>query len=198
MANIAIVIYSMYHHVATLAEEVKKGVESSGNKATIYQVAETLSEEVLAKMYAPAKPDYPIATPDVLAEADGILFGFPTRFGNLPAQMKAFIDSTGGLWQKGTLHHKPAGVFISTGTGGGNETTIVSLLSTLAHHGMIYVPLGFAPVFGELTNLDEVHGGSAWGAGTIAGADGSRKPSALELKVAFTQGAEFGKVISKF
>ncbi|GAV30197.1 hypothetical protein PMKS-003706 [Pichia membranifaciens] len=198
MANIAIVIYSMYHHVATLAEEVKKGVESSGNKATIYQVAETLSEEILAKMYAPAKPDYPIATPNILAEADGIIFGFPTRFGNLPAQMKAFIDATGSLWQNGSLHHKPAGVFISTGTGGGNEITIVNLLSTLAHHGMIYVPLGFAPVFGELTNLDEVHGGSAWGAGTIAGPDGSRKPTALELKLAFTQGAEFGKVVSKF
>jgi NAD(P)H dehydrogenase (quinone) len=198
MANIAIVIYSMYHHIATLAEEVKAGVESTGNKATIYQVAETLPEEVLQKMYAPAKPDYPIATPDILAEADGILFGFPTRFGNLPAQMKAFIDSTGGLWQQGKLYQKPAGAFTSTGTGGGNEMTIVNFLSTLAHQGMIYVPLGYAPAFGELTNLNEVHGGSPWGAGTIAGPDGSRKPSELELKIAKIQGSEFAKVVTKF
>lgn len=116
----------------------------------------------------------------------------------MPAQMKAFIDATGSLWQKGKLYHKPAGVFISTGTGGGNEMTVVNFLSTLSHHGMIYVPLGYAPVFGELTNLNEVHGGSPWGAGTIAGPDGSRKPTELELKVAFTQGAEFGKVVSKF
>lgn len=198
MVTVAIVIYSMYSHVATLAEEARKGIESTGNKATIYQVAETLPEEVLTKMHAPEKAAYPIATPDVLAEADGILFGFPTRFGNVPAQMKAFIDSTGGLWQQGKLYHKPAGVFISTGTGGGNEMTVVNFLSTLAHQGMIYVPLGYAATFGELTNLNEIHGGSAWGAGTIAGPDGSRQPSELELKVATTQGSEFAKVVSKF
>lgn len=198
MANIAIVIYSMYHHVATLAESVKKGVEAQGNKATIYQVPETLNEDVLKMLHAPARPDYPIATPDVLAEADGILFGFPTRFGNLPAQMKAFIDSTGALWAQGKLYGKPAGVFISTGSGGGNEMTIVNFLSTLAHQGLIYVPLGYAPAFAELTNLNEVHGGSPWGAGTIAGSDGSRQPTELELKVATIQGTEFSKVVSKF
>ncbi|GMM29744.1 flavodoxin-like fold family protein [Martiniozyma asiatica (nom. inval.)] len=198
MANIAIVIYSMYHHIATMAESVKKGVEATGATATIYQVAETLPEEVLAKMHAPAKPDYPIATADVIAAADGVLFGVPTRFGSMPAQMKAFIDTTGGLWASGGLYGKPAGVFVSTGTGGGNEMTIVSLLSTLAHQGMIYVPLGYAKAFGELTNLDETHGGSPWGAGTIAGGDGSRQPSELELKVATIQGEEFAKVVAKF
>lgn len=197
MANVAIVIYSMYHHVATLAEEVKAGIESSGSKATIYQVAETLPENVLELMHAPAKPSYPIATPETIAEADALVFGFPTRFGSFPAQMKAFIDSTGGLWAKGALYQKPVAVFTSTGTGGGNEMTIVNFMSTIAHHGMIYVPLGYAPVFGDLSNLDEIHGGSPWGASTIAGSDGSRQPSALELKIAKAQGAEFAKVAAK-
>lgn len=198
MANIAIIIYSMYHHIATLAESVKAGIEESGNTATIYQVAETLPEEVLLKMHAPAKPSYPLATPDILTTVDGVIFGFPTRFGSFPAQIKAFIDSLGGLWQNGSLYQKPCGVFISTGTGGGNEMTIVNFMSTIAHQGMIYVPLGYAPVFGELTNLNEIHGGSPWGAGTIAGPDGSRKPSELELKIAKTQGSEFSKVVNKF
>lgn len=197
MANIAIVIYSMYHHIATLAEEVKKGIETTGSTATIYQVPETLDEEVLGKMYAPAKPDYPLATTDILQSADGILFGVPTRYGNMPAQMKAFIDATGGLWQQGKLYHKPAGVFVSTGTGAGRETTVATFLSTLAHHGMLYIPLGYAAVFGELTNLEEVHGASPWGAGTVAGADGSRTATANELKVAQTQGTEFANAVIK-
>lgn len=195
--NIAIVIYTMYHHVATLAEEVKKGIEAAGSNATIYQVPETLDDEILNKLYAPAKPDYPFATPDVLQAADGIIFGFPTRFGNLPAQMKAFVDSTGGLWQEGKLHHKPAGVFISTGTGGGRETTVVSVLSTLTHHGMIYIPLGTATTFAELTDLSEVHGSSPWGAGTVAGADGSRTPNPGELKIAQVQGRDFAVAVAK-
>jgi NAD(P)H dehydrogenase (quinone) len=197
MANIAIVIYSMYQHISTLAEEVKIGIESTGNKATIYQVAETLPDEVLTAMYAPEKPNYPIATTEILTESDGILFGFPTRFGNLPAQLKSFIDSTGGLWQQGKLYHKPAGAFISTGSNGGRETTIYSLISTLSHHGMLYIPLGYASAFTELTNLNEVHGSSPWGAGTIAGPDGSRKPSELELKIAKIQGIEFSKAVIK-
>ncbi|ODV86380.1 hypothetical protein CANARDRAFT_175283 [[Candida] arabinofermentans NRRL YB-2248] len=197
MAKIAIIIYSMYHHIATMAKEVAKGVESSGSTATIFQVAETLPEAVLSAMHAPAKPEFPIADAQTLTEYDGIIFGIPTRFGNFPAQLKAFIDSTGGLWASGALYGKPAGIFVSTGTGGGNEVTAVSALSTLAHHGMIYVPLGYAAAFAELTDLTEVHGGSAWGAGTIAGADGSRQPTELEKKIAFIQGTEFSKVASK-
>ncbi|GAV30196.1 hypothetical protein PMKS-003705 [Pichia membranifaciens] len=190
--NIAIVIYTMYHHVATLAEEIKKGVEAAGSTATIYQVPETLDDEILGKLYAPAKPDYPIATPEVLQAADGIIFGFPTRFGNLPAQMKAFIDSTGGLWQEGKLHHKPASAFISTGTGGGRETTIVSILSTLTHHGMIYIPLGTITAYAELADLSNVHGSSPWGVGTgqdfaiavakLTGKDDSKTAAAAPAK----------------
>lgn len=135
-------------------------------------------------MPAPPKPDYPIATNATLTEYDAFLFGIPTRFGNYPAQFKAFWDATGGLWGAGILHGKPAGVFVSTGSlGGGQETTVINALSVLVHHGMIFVPLGYAKAFGQLTNLNEVHGGSPWGAGAFAGADGSRQPSALELEI---------------
>ncbi|KAG7692287.1 hypothetical protein KL930_004920 [Ogataea haglerorum] len=197
MAKIAIVIYSLYHHIATLAKEVAKGVEAAGSTADIMQVPETLSPELLKVLHAPERPDFPIATVDALKEYDGIIFGIPTRYGNFPAQLKAFIDATGRLWATGALYHKTAGVFVSTGTGGGNEVTAVNALSTFAHHGMIYVPLGYAKAFGELTNLSEVHGGSAWGAGTIAGPDGSRTPSELELKIARIQGQEFATATEK-
>lgn len=197
--KVAIIIYSLYHHVATMAEAVKKGVESAGGSADIFQVPETLPEEVLQKMHAPAKPDYPIATIETLVNYDAFLFGVPTRFGNYPAQWKAFWDSTGGLWAKGSLHGKPVGFFVSTGTpGGGQETTIVNALSVIVHHGMIYVPLGYANAFPQITNLTEVHGSSPYGAGSFAGADGSRQPSALELEIAEIQGKSFYTTVQKF
>ncbi|VUG16097.1 PST2 [Brettanomyces bruxellensis] len=197
MAKVAIIIYTLYHHISELAEAVKKGVEAAGSQADIFQVPETLPENILKILSAPKKPDYPIATTDTLTSYDAILFGVPTRFGNMPSQLKSFIDGTGGLWAKGALYHKPAGVFVSTNTGGGNEMTAVSLLSTFAHHGMIYVPLGFAKAFGELGTTSEAHGGSAWGAGCLAGVDGSRTPSELELKIAHIQGEEFAKVAAQ-
>ena len=131
-------------------------------------------------------------------EFDAILFGIPTRYGNFPAQWKAFWDKTGGIWATGGYWGKYAGLFISTGTpGGGQESTALSSMSTLAHHGFIYVPLGYKTVFAKLSNLDEVHGGSPWGAGTFAGADGSRQPTELELSVAFEQGKAFYESVSK-
>ncbi|OBA21822.1 flavo protein WrbA [Metschnikowia bicuspidata var. bicuspidata NRRL YB-4993] len=197
--KVAIITYSLYRHVATMAESVKKGVEIAGGKADIYQIAETLSDEILTKMHAPSKPDYPIATLDTLTLYDAFLFGVPTRFGNYPAQWKTFWDSTGGLWASGALHGKPAGFFVSTGTpGGGQETTIINALSVVVHHGMIYVPLGYANAFGQLTNMEEVHGGSPFGAGTYAGVDSSRTPSTLELEIAKIQGSSFFKTIQKF
>lgn len=198
MPKIAIIIYSLYGHIAALAEEIKKGVESTGQTADIFQVPETLSDEVLTKMHAPKKPDYPIASNDTLKEYDSFLFGVPTRFGNFPAQWKAFWDQTGGLWASGALQGKYASVFVSTGTpGGGQETTVINTLSTLTHHGVIFVPLGYAKAFPEITNLHEVHGSSPWGAGTFAGADGSRKPTDLEKKIAHIQGAYFAETVSK-
>lgn len=188
----------MYGHIAKLAEAVKTGIESTGAKAVIYQVPETLPEEVLSKMHAPSKPDYPIASPTTLTEHDAYLFGIPTRYGNMPAQFKAFWDATGQLWGSGALDGKAAGIFQSTaGLGGGQETTALNTMSTLVHHGIIFVPLGYKHVFGELTSLSEVHGGSGWGAGTLAGGDGSRQPSELELKVATTQGKTFADKVRK-
>uniref|UniRef100_K3WM10 Flavodoxin-like domain-containing protein n=1 Tax=Globisporangium ultimum (strain ATCC 200006 / CBS 805.95 / DAOM BR144) TaxID=431595 RepID=K3WM10_GLOUD len=197
MTKIAIVYYSTYGHIAKMAESVKEGVESvEGVTAEIYQIAETLPEEVLAKLHAAPKKDHPIATPDVLKEADGILFGFPTRFGSFPAQVKSFLDSTGGLWSTGALVGKPAGIFFSTGTqGGGQETTAFTTLTFLAHQGLTYVPLGCRSPL--LFNFEEIHGGSPWGAGTYAGPDGSRQPSKLELDVAKVQGESFAQVAKK-
>jgi NAD(P)H dehydrogenase (quinone) len=196
--KVAIVIYSMYGHVVKLAEAEKKGIESAGGQVTIYQIEETLSQEILTKMYAPPKPDYPILHPKDLGQFDAFLLGIPTRYGNFPAQWKAFWDATGGLWQSGGLHGKYAGVFVSTaGHGGGQESTAIASLSTLAHHGIVYVPFGYAKAFGQLTNLSEVHGGSPWGAGTFAGPDGSRQPSPLELEIAEIQGKTFYETVAK-
>ncbi|KAI9044160.1 putative NADH-quinone oxidoreductase Pst2 [Aspergillus affinis] len=196
--KIAIVFYSMYGHIQKLAEAEKKGIEAAGGSADLLQIAETLPEEVLAKMHAPPKSAHPIATPDKLKEYDAVLFGIPTRYGNFPAQWKAFWDQTGGIWATGGYWGKYAGLFVSTGTlGGGQESTAIAAMSTLAHHGFIYVPLGYKTTFPLLSNLDEIHGGSAWGAGTFAGADGSRQPTALELQIAEEQGKAFYDHVSK-
>jgi len=205
-ARINIIYYSMYGHVATLAKSVLKGVEAAGAEARLIQVPETLSKEVLAKMHAPEKDktvttlsfggpggENTISLEDALTNCDGILFGFPTRFGGMPAQAKAVWDATGGLWMKGALIGKPIGVFFSTGTqGGGQETTTLTSLTNFIHHGMLFVPIGYSSQ--SLGNMNEIHGGSAYGAGTYAGSDGSRKPTDLELKLAEHQGTHFTQV----
>lgn len=199
MTEVAIVIYSMYGHIAALAEAEKKGIEAAGGKATIFQIPETLPEEVLTKMYAPPKGAYPVID-DVtdLTKYNAFLFGIPTRYGNFPGQWKAFIDKTGGLWTKGSLSGKYAGLFVSSASqGGGQESTNIAAISTLAHHGLLYVPLGYKHAFGLLTDISEVRGGSPWGAGTFAGGDGSRKPSAKELELAEIQGKAFYETIAR-
>ncbi|KAM0125563.1 hypothetical protein ACHAP3_009678 [Botrytis cinerea] len=196
--KVAIVFYSMYGHIQKLAEAEQAGLKKAGIEADLFQVPETLPQEVLTKMHAPAKSNIPVIDPSTLANYDAFLFGIPTRYGNFPAQWKAFWDATGSQWQTGGYWGKFAGIFVSTGTpGGGQESTVIASLSTLAHHGIIYVPLGYAKSFAQLANLEEVRGGSPWGAGSFAGADGSRSPSALELELATIQGEEFGKTISK-
>ncbi|KFY45536.1 hypothetical protein V495_02930 [Pseudogymnoascus sp. VKM F-4514 (FW-929)] len=188
----------MYGHVQKLAEAEKSGIEAAGGSAEIFQIAETLPEEALKAMYAPAKSSYPVIEPEQLTQYDGVLLGIPTRYGNFPAQWKAFWDKSGSVWQSGGYWGKYAGIFVSTGTsGGGQETTAVSAMSTLAHHGFIYVPLGYKTVFAQLTDLSEVHGGSPWGAGTYAGADGSRQPTNLELTIAEAQGKAFYEAVAK-
>ncbi|GIL53279.1 hypothetical protein Vafri_8922 [Volvox africanus] len=193
-----IIFYSTYGHVKTMAEAVKKGVESvEGVEATIYQVAETLSDDILSKLHAPPKSDYPIIDPHTLAEADGFVFGFPTRFGMMAAQMKAFFDATGGLWQKGALNGKPASLFTSTATqGGGQETTLMTAVTQLAHHGMVYVPGGYSAGPG-MFDVNVARGGSPWGAGTLAGGDGSRQPSEVELLQAEILGKNLAGVAKK-
>lgn len=196
--KVAIVYYSMYGHIKALAEAEKAGLKKAGIEADIFQVPETLPQEVLAKMHAPAKADYPVIDAKTLESYDAFLFGIPTRYGNFPAQWKAFWDTTGGQWGSGAFWGKFAGVFVSTGTqGGGQESTVIASLSTLAHHGIIYVPLGYKHTFPQLTNITEMRVGSPWGAGTFSAADGSRQPSALELELATIQGEQFGLTVSK-
>ncbi|KAK0260024.1 flavodoxin-like fold protein [Friedmanniomyces endolithicus] len=198
--KIAIVFYSMYGHIKQLAMAEAKGIKEAGGSVDMYQIPETLPAEVLQKMYAAPK-DTSIATiedPKVLEQYDGVLFGIPTRYGNFPAQWKAFLDKTGGQWQSGAFWGKYAGLFISTGTqGGGQESTAIAAMSTLVHHGFIYVPLGYKTTFALLADLSEVRGGSPWGAGTFSGGDGSRQPSAKELELAEKQGHAFYQAVAK-
>jgi NAD(P)H dehydrogenase (quinone) len=197
--KIAIIFYSMYGHIKALAEAEKRGIEQAGGTADLFQIEETLPQEVLEKMYAPAKStDIPILEPSKLEEYDGFLMGIPTRYGNYPAQFKAFWDKTGKQWMSGGFHGKYGGLFISTaGLGGGQESTAIAAMSTFAHHGIVYVPLGYSKAFKDMTDLTAVHGGSPWGAGTFAGSDGSRQPSDMELRLAEVQGAEFYRTLAK-
>jgi NAD(P)H dehydrogenase (quinone) len=151
-------------------------------------------------MYAPPKNAAipTIDDPTTLEQYDAFLLGIPTRYGNFPAQWKTFWDKTGKQWASGGFWGKYAGFFVSTASpGGGQESTAIAAMSTLAHHGIIYVPLGYAKTFGQLTNLSEVHGGGPWGAGTFAAGDGSRQPTALELEIAEIQGENFYKTVAK-
>lgn len=199
MVKIAIVTYSIYGHVTNLAKAIQEGIEKAGGKADLYRLEETLTPEILAKMNAPPKPEaIPIASKETLENYDAFLFGIPTRYGNAPAQWSAFWDKTGAIWVNGTLNGKAAGFFVSTASyGGGQESTIKCCLTTLVHHGMIFIPLGYKHAFAELANIQEIHGGSPWGSGTLAGSDGSRSASHLELRIAKIQGKAFYQIVNK-
>ncbi|CAB4282292.1 unnamed protein product [Prunus armeniaca] len=195
--KIYVVYYSLHGHVETMAREVQRGVNAvEGVEATLWQVPETLPSIILQKVKAPTKADdVPEIRPEQLVEADGFLFGFPSRFGVMAAQFKAFFDATHEIWEKQALAGKPAGIFWSTGFhGGGQELTALTAVTQLAHHGMIFVPLGYT--FGSgMFEMSEVKGGSSYGSGTFA-ADGSRQPTEIELQQAFYQGkyvAQFAK-----
>ena len=190
----------MYGHIYRMAEAVVEGArEVEGAEVSLYQVAELVPEEALERFGAKAARSafghVPIATPGQLAEADAIIFGTPTRFGNMCAQMRNFLDQTGSLWMNGALVGKVASVFTSTGTGGGNESTILTFIPTLLHHGMICVGLPYSCP--ELTDISELKGGSPYGAATIAGPDGSRQPSAKELAMARFQGKHVAGIAAK-
>ncbi|XP_048135924.1 probable NAD(P)H dehydrogenase (quinone) FQR1-like 3 [Rhodamnia argentea] len=196
--KIYIVYYSLYGHVETMAREVQRGANTvQGVEATLWQVPETLSDVILQKMKAPSKADdVAEIRPEQLLEADGFMFGFPSRFGVMAAQFKAFFDATHEIWETQALAGKPAGIFWSTGFhGGGQELTALTAVTQLAHHGMIFVPLGYT--FGSgMFEMNEVKGGSSYGAGTYA-ADGSREPTELELKQAFHQGKYVAEIARK-
>ncbi len=193
MTKVLVLYYSSYGHIETMAGAVAKGAASvPGVEVTVKRVPELVPDDVARNAGMKLDQDAEVATPQELAEYDAIIFGTPTRFGNMASQMRNFLDQTGGLWAKGELVGKVGSVFVSTGTGGGSETTITSFHTTLLHHGMVVVGLPYAAQ--ELLNIDEVRGGSPYGAGTIAGPDGSRQPSAAELSLAEFQGAHVARI----
>lgn len=199
--KIQVVFYSMYGHIHKMAEAVADGARQvAGAEVAVLQVPELVPSEGLAKAGADktraAFAHVPIADPKSLAEADAIIFGTPTRFGNMCAQMRNFLDQTGGLWMKGALIGKVGSVFTSTGTQhGGQETTITSFHTVLLHHGMILVGLPYSAP--GLTVMSEISGGSPYGAATLADKDGSRQPSENELTLARFQGRHVAQITAK-
>jgi NAD(P)H dehydrogenase (quinone) len=197
MAKVLVLYYSSYGHVAEMARAVAEGVTSvAGVDAVLRRVPELVPEDVAKNSGYRLEPDIPVASVAEMAEYDAIIFGTPTRFGNMAAQMKNFLDQAGGLWMKGSLNGKVAGVFTSTATQhGGQESTILSTHTVLLHLGFIVVGLPYA--FQGQMGVEEVKGNSPYGASTIADGDGSRRPSAIELEGARFQGRHIATIAAK-
>jgi NAD(P)H dehydrogenase (quinone) len=196
MTKILVLYYSSYGHIETMANAVASGASAvEGTDVVVKRVAELMPEEAAKNAGVKLDQSAEIANPKELENYDAIIFGTPTRFGNMAAQMRNFLDQTGGLWANGKLIGKVGSVFTSTGTGGGNETTIQSFHTTLFHHGMVVVGLPYAAP--ELADITEVRGGSPLGAACIAGADGSRQPSEKELALAKYQGQHVASIAHK-
>ncbi len=197
MTRILVLYYSMYGHVETLAKTIAEGARSvEGVEVTIKRVPELMPEEVARKAGAKLDQEAPIATVDELPNYDAIIFGTPTRFGNMCAQMRNFLDQTGKHWVSGALIGKVGSVFTSTATQhGGQETTITSFHSTLLHQGMVIVGVPYSCQ--ALLNMNEITGGTPYGASTLAGRDGRRQPSENELTIARFQGEHVAKIAKK-
>ncbi len=197
MAKVLVLYYSSYGHLETMAGAVAEGARSvAGTDVTIKRVPELVPEDVAKKSGFKLDQKAPIATPDELPQYDAIIFGIPTRFGNMAAQMRNFLDQTGALWMNGSLIGKVGSVFASTATQhGGQESTILSSHITLLHQGMVIVGLPYSAK--EQMTLDEITGGSPYGASTITGGDGSRMPSENELKMARFQGRHVAEIATK-
>ncbi|HEY9447063.1 MAG TPA: NAD(P)H:quinone oxidoreductase [Burkholderiales bacterium] len=201
MTKVQVIFYSMYGHIYKMAEAIAAGVrEVPGTEVSLYQVPELVPEDVLEKSGAKAAraafSNVPIATVAQLPDADAIIFGTGTRFGNMTAQMRNFLDQTGGLWMNGSLVGKVGSVFTSTATQhGGQETTITSFHSTLLHQGMIIVGVPYTEQ--RLLNMDEITGGTPYGASTLTKGDGSRMPSENELAIARYQGRHVATIASQ-
>jgi NAD(P)H dehydrogenase (quinone) len=196
MAKVLVLYYSSYGHVEKMAEAVAEGARSAGATVDVKRVPELVPEAVAKASHFKLDQAAPVCTVDELPNYDAIILGVPTRFGNMPAQMKNFLDQTGGLWFQGKLVGKVGSVFVSTATQhGGQESTILSTHTVLLHHGMVVVGLPYA--WQGQMKLDEVTGGSPYGATTIAGGDGSRQPAANELDGARFQGAHVARIAAR-
>lgn len=197
MTKVLVLYYSMYGHIESMAKAVAEGArKEEGTEVAIKRVPELVPEDVLRKTGAKLDQDAPIATVDELPHYDAIIFGTPTRFGNMCSQMRNFLDQTGKHWMSGALIGKIGSVFTSTASQhGGQETTITSFHSTLLHQGMLIVGVPYSCQ--ALLNMNEITGGSPYGAGTLADADGSRKPSENELKIAHFQGEHVARIAKK-
>ncbi|RZI40281.1 NAD(P)H:quinone oxidoreductase [Herbaspirillum sp. HC18] len=199
--KVQVVFYSMYGHIYKMAEAIAAGaMEVPDSNVTLYQVPELVPDDVLEKSGAKAAraafANIPVIKPEQLAEADAIIFGTPTRFGNMAAQMRNFLDQTGGLWMSGGLIGKVGSVFTSTASQhGGQETTLTSFHSTLLHQGMVIVGAPYSEQ--RLLNMNEITGGTPYGATTITGGDGSRQPSENELAIARFQGRHVTEIARK-
>jgi NAD(P)H dehydrogenase (quinone) len=195
-AKLLVLYHSSYGHTETLAYAMAHGVRAVEDiRVTVKRVPELMPDDVMAAAGMKVEQPAPIAEPAELAEYDGIILGTPTRFGNISSQMRYFLDQTGPLWAAGALIGKVGSAFTSTSTGGGNETTIVSVHHTFIHHGMVVVGLPYSAP--DLPDVSEVRGGSPYGAGTISAPDGSRTPSQKELNLASFQGHHVAKITKK-
>ncbi len=194
--KIMIVYHSSYGHVETMAYAMATGARAvEGAEVQVRRVPELMPDDTMRASGMKVEQPAQVISPNDLADNDAIIFGTPTRFGNMSSQMRNFLDQTGGLWAAGALIGKVGSVFTSTGTGGGNETTITSFHNTLLHHGMVIVGLPYSAP--DLADISEVRGGSPYGAATIAGPDGSRQPSQKELNLASFQGHHVASIAQK-
>lgn len=196
MTKVLVLYHSSYGHIETLAGAIAEGARSvPGVEVTVKHVPEAIPAEQLKAFGMKTEHACPVATVDELPNYDAIIFGTPTRFGGMSGQMRSFLDQTGGHWAKGALFGKVGSVFVSTGTGGGQEATALGFFPTLLHHGMVLVAPGYGTP--EVANHTEVHGATPYGAGTVAAPNGSRQPSELEFNVARFQGKRVAEVAQK-
>lgn len=196
MAKVLVLYYSSYGHIETMANAVAEGARSGGASVDVKRVPETAPLEVAKAAYFKLAQAAPVATIDELANYDAIVIGSPTRFGRMPSQMASFLDQAGGLWARGALNGKVGGAFTSTASQhGGQEATLFSIITNLLHFGMTIVGLPYS-FQGQMT-LDEITGGSPYGATTIAGGQGQRQPSAIELDGARFQGKLIAETAAK-
>jgi NAD(P)H dehydrogenase (quinone) len=196
MAKVLVLYYSSFGHMEAMARAAAEGARAAGAEATVKRVPELVPDEVARKSGYKLDQEAPIAQPGELADYDGFVFGVPTRFGNMPAQMKNFLDQTGGMWASGALIDKPATVISSTATQhGGQESTILTTQVVLQHHGMLIVPLSYA--YAGQNGTDKVRGGSPYGMSVVTNSDGSRWPDEDDLAGARFAGERLGRITVK-